>query len=313
MTSREIKKFALRLNIDTTRTNTVITRSMGNYKEICSFISETPDSLRPLAISLLENLPDKDLRDTRRYVLSDHLINSKVKAKDEVEPDGKFFLEYVLNPRIVNELLVAWRHYFLTKLPPGHYMLVTGNRLDNSNILSNISFFELLENEHRTVVVQIRKDVTEKKVLGNIDLKMIDSLFHLTKSSESCVNDKGEVIIWIDPEKEPTKHIFNDLPLLKSELDAWGGKFIFLGQGTDRDLSLPDAKPFIPDNIKGLPTNIFLGNDNHMTVLKSSIKINPSPDLNLPFVVIADKDGNILFTSAGYRIGIGEQILKYIK
>jgi Transglutaminase-like superfamily len=76
-------------------------------------------------------------------------------------------------------------------LPPGHYMLVTGNRLDNSKILSNISFFELLENEHRTVVVQIRKDVTEKKVPGNIDLKMIDSLFHLTKSSESCVNDKG--------------------------------------------------------------------------------------------------------------------------
>ena len=281
MTSREIKKFALRLNIDTTRTKTIITRSMGNYKEICSFIAETPDSVRPLAISLLENLPDKDLRDTRRYVLSDHLINSKVKAKDEVETGSKFFLEYVLNPRIANELLVAWRHYFLTKLPPGlvkngsgdallivqylndniriaddenyygtpltpigvnelkvsdtrsraiyfvaicrslgipaqkkpyrnkgyiklqssdknpvpeyyihftlarfeggryntleydfnrkitdfkeelplppgHYMLVTGNRLDNSKILSNISFFELLENEHRTVVVQIR-------------------------------------------------------------------------------------------------------------------------------------------------------------
>ena len=75
-------------------------------------------------------------------------------------------------------------------LPPGHYMLVTGNRLDNSKILSDI-FFELLENEHRTVIVQIRKDVTEKKVLGNIALKMIDSLFHLTKSSESCINDKG--------------------------------------------------------------------------------------------------------------------------
>ena len=192
-------------------------------------------------------------------------------------------------------------------------MLVTGNRLTDGKILSNISFFDFSENEHRTVAVRIRKDVSEKKILGNIDLKKIDSLIHLTKSSESCVNDKGVVIIWIDPEKEPTKHIFNDLPQLKSELDAWGGNFIFLGQGKDRDLSLPDAKPFIPDNIKGLPTNIFLGNDNHMTVLKSSIKINPSPDLNLPFVVIADKDGNILFTSAGYRIGIGEQILKYIK
>ena len=123
MSSMEIKRFALKLNIDTARTNTIITRSMGNYKEICSFISETADSLRPLAISLLENLPDKDLRDTRRYVLSDHLINcmakAKAKVKDEIEIRGKFFLQYVLNPRIANELLVAWRHYFLTKLPSG--------------------------------------------------------------------------------------------------------------------------------------------------------------------------------------------------
>jgi hypothetical protein len=96
-------------------------------------------------------------------------------------------------------------------------------------------------------------------------------------------------------------------------LDAWGGKFIFLGQGTDHDLSIPDAKSFIPDNIKGLPINTFFSNDNQMAVFKSSIKINPSPDLNLPFVVIADKDGNILFTSTGYRIGIGEEILKFTR
>ena len=42
-------------------------------------------------------------------------------------------------------------------LPPGHYMLVTGNRLNDSKILSNISFFDLSENEHRTVEVRIRK------------------------------------------------------------------------------------------------------------------------------------------------------------
>ena len=475
----EIKAFALRLNLDTTRTNNIINRSMGNYNEICSFLSETPDSLRPLAILLLEILPDKDLRDTKSYILSDHLINSaKAKAKVEVEvkvkvmaevkvkvkakTEEKIFLNYILNPRVSNEQLVAWRHYFATRLPaellangafnpsliiqylndniriidsenfyqtpltpvgvnelkvsdtgsraicfvaicrslgipsrlepgrnvpqyfynntwndvffadqkqpdkikgylklqssdtnpvpeyyihftiarfeggryntleydfnkkindfkeelqlpPGHYMLVTGNRLTDGKILSNISFFDLSENEHRTVDVRIRKDVSEKKILGTISLKKIDSLIHVTKTSESCVNDKGVVIIWIDPEKEPTKHIFNDLTLLKSELDAWGGKFVFLGQGTDCDLSIPDAKSFIPDNIKGLPINTFFSNDNQMAVLKNSLKINPLPDLILPFVVIADKDGNILFTSTGYRIGIGEQILKYIK
>jgi hypothetical protein len=50
-----------------------------------------------------------------------------------------------------------------------------------------------------------------------------------------------------------------------------------------------------------------------MNVLKNAIRITPPLDLNLPCVVIADKAGNIIFTSSGYRIGIGEQLLKYIR
>ena len=123
MTPLESKKLALRLKIDTARVINIIARSMGNYQEISSFLSDTPDSLLKTAMSLLEILPDKDLRDTRRHILSDHLINSalaiKAKAKVEVkvENDEKIFVEYVLNPRVSNEMLVAWRHYFLKELP----------------------------------------------------------------------------------------------------------------------------------------------------------------------------------------------------
>ena len=42
-------------------------------------------------------------------------------------------------------------------LPPGHYMLVTGNRISDSKILSNISFFDLSENEHKTINVKNQK------------------------------------------------------------------------------------------------------------------------------------------------------------
>ena len=52
-------------------------------------------------------------------------------------------------------------------LPPGNYMLVTGNRLNDSKILSNISFFDLFENEHKTIEVKLRKDINEKKILGS--------------------------------------------------------------------------------------------------------------------------------------------------
>jgi hypothetical protein len=186
-------------------------------------------------------------------------------------------------------------------------MLVTGNRLNDSRVLSDITFFDLSGNEHKTIEVKIRKDVSEKKMLGKIDLRKIYNLSLMTTSSQDCSNDKGVVIIWIDPEKEPTKHIFNDLPKLKSELDAWGGKFIFLSVGTGRDLSLGQQ------TISGLPANTFFGIDNQMTALKNSVRLNLPQEMNLPVVAMTDKEGNIFFISAGYRIGIGEQILKSVR
>jgi transglutaminase-like putative cysteine protease len=457
MTTAESKKLALRLNIDTARVMNIITRSMGNYREISSFLSDTPDSLLKTAITLLEILPDKDLRDTKRRILSDHLINSAltIKAKVEVENDEKIFLEYVLNPRVANEMLVAWRHYFLkvlptdllsagsgdpslivryldknikindenyygtpitpvgvfelkvsdaasraicfvaicrslgiparlepgrnepqyfingnwndvyfsdqkkpdlkkgylklestdTKpvpeyyiqftlarfdggryntleyefnrkitdfkedlaLPPGKYMLVTGNRLNDSRILSNISFFDLSENEHKKIEVKIRKYIVERKILGNIDLKKISSLYHMDNSSQACIKNSGLVIIWIEPEKEPTKHIFNDLPLLKSELDALGTRFLFLSDSTQ------NANKFNHEIIKGLPANSSFGADSNLTLLKNSLNLNLPTEIDSPVVLVSDKDGNIVFLSTGYRIGIGEQILKFIR
>jgi hypothetical protein len=45
-------------------------------------------------------------------------------------------------------------------LAPGHYMLVTGNRIKDSKILSTLSFFELKEDEHKAIDIKLRKDVS---------------------------------------------------------------------------------------------------------------------------------------------------------
>jgi transglutaminase-like putative cysteine protease len=450
------RQLALTLKTDTARVRNAIERSMGNFKEISHFLSETPDSLRQVALSLLEILPDKDLRDVKRSILTDHLRNTHLQPSSDDEQGNRIFLEYVLNPRVANELLVSWRHYFLSKLPsqliknavrdpslvirylndnikiandknyyntpltpvgvnelkvsdegsraicfvaicrslgiparlepgmnipqyffnngwndvyfsdqkhpdlnkgylklksedtkpvpeyylhftlarfgnghyntleydynkkitsfkeeiplpPGHYMLITGNRLSDSKILSNISFFDLEVNERKTLDIRIRKDLSEKKILGHIDLRTINSICQKNNTSQLCSNDKGNVIIWIDPDKEPTRHIFNDLPLLKPELDAWGGRFIFLSDPS------PDAGIFDSGNIKGLPANSFFAVDKGKTLLKDFVKSDGSTEINLPYVIATDKSGNILFLSSGYRIGIGEQILKYIR
>lgn len=456
MKPEEAKLFALELNADTERVLNIFARSMGNYKEIRTFLSNTPDSLMNFALSLLEILPDKDLRDIKGFVLSDHLISAMKHVNIKSAQSNNLFLDYVLNPRIANEIIVDWRNYFIenippqssdnassspslivkyldenikiandenyyktpitpkgvyelkvsdtfsrsicfvaicrslgipsrlepgrnipqyfknsiwndvyfadqnqpspgkgflklistdTKpvpeyyihftlarfengryntleyefnkkltdfkeelpLPPGKYMLVTGNRINDSKILSNMSFFDLFENEHKTIEVKLRKDINENKILGTIDLKNVVKLFDLNKLNIDRIFEKGVVIIWIEPDKEPTKHIFNDLPLLKSELDSWGGYFLFLSD------SGQEGNGFKPEAIKGLPVNSFFGIDNQISVLKNSLKPKISSDVKLPYLVMADSNGNILYTSTGYRIGIGEQILKHVK
>lgn len=453
MTPVDAKSLAVSLNADTSRVMNIITRSMGNYKEISSFLSVTPDSLVNIALSLLEILPDKDLRDTKAVILSDHLLNIGCNA-GIAENDNKLFLENVLNPRVANELLTPWRSYFRNELPselingalsnpllisqyleknisiadgenyyntpitpkgvnelkvsdsfsrdicfvaicrslgipsrlepgsnvpqyflnsvwndlffsdqpkpsgikgyirlisaesktvpqyyshftlarfengryttleydynkkvtdfkeelslsPGSYMLVTGNRLSGGRILSALSFFDLKAGEHKTVEVKIRKELTEAKILGKIDLRSIFKLLDRDVQNPDSLSEKGAAIIWIDPEKEPTKHIFNDLPHLKKELDEWGGCFIFL---TDASLKW---KGFSDELLNLLPSNLLFGNDN--AALNSALLQLDPTGIRLPFVVMTDKSGNILYCSSGYRIGIGEQILKYAR
>jgi len=121
MDQDDVKTFAIQIKEDTTPIKEIIAESMGNYLEIKSFLLSTTDSLRPLAISLLKVLTDKDLRDTKAFILSDHLKNSIGFEKQYNVKDTGIFFNYVLNPRIANEMLVGYRSYFVQNLPADLY------------------------------------------------------------------------------------------------------------------------------------------------------------------------------------------------
>ncbi len=451
----EAEAFAHRINSDTAVIKELIAKSMGNFKTITSFLLKTPEQERELAISLLGVIAEKDLRDTREGILTDHLRN--VIKPSNLNDKKDLFVQYVLNPRVANEMLIAWRGYLIESLPsalvpdavkdpalivtyinenikisgdgnyyntplspkgvhdlkvadsksrsiyfvaicrslgipsrfepgsnipqyffnsswndvyfaeekkpslkkgylklssssetnpvpeyhihftiarfengryntldydfnrritdfkeelqltPGHYMIVTGNRLDDSKILSNISFFDLSENQHLTIDVKLRKDSSAPVILGTVDMNKVMNIYNQSRFSSDKISEKGVVIAWIEPDKEPTKHILNDLPLLKTELDSWGGYFIFL---SDSDAS---EDLFKSEELKGLPLNSIFGHYNKMDLLRDLMGPNTPSDISFPFIILADKNGYIRFKSSGYSIGIGEQILKNVK
>lgn len=94
------------LGVDTARLWKVFERTRGNHRQVQMFLLNTPRAQTSLALDLLEVVSTKDLRDTPCDVLLDHL-NQSVRFAQRAH-----FKQYILNPRIDNELLTAYRAAF---------------------------------------------------------------------------------------------------------------------------------------------------------------------------------------------------------
>ena len=103
----DIENFAKRVGIKTTDISTHIQLSMGNYNEIMQFIEKTSVIDKGLCVDFLNLLNEKDHRDARAAVLINHFNNRPVKKYN-----NEIYLSYVLNPRIANEKMKAWRSVF---------------------------------------------------------------------------------------------------------------------------------------------------------------------------------------------------------
>ena len=96
----------------------ILVASRGNHKEITDFLEEADQKGRlSRAYQLLETLSQKDLRDTPKSVLDDHLYYG-------IEGECG---EYVLCPRVDTELLRPYREYFITNIPDSLADVVRGN------------------------------------------------------------------------------------------------------------------------------------------------------------------------------------------
>ena len=86
----------------------ILVGSRGNHGEITSFIEKALQAgMGERALELLNNISEKDLRDTPAYILEDHLFNTAVYG----DPAK------VLSPRVTSELLTPYRAYFQKNIP----------------------------------------------------------------------------------------------------------------------------------------------------------------------------------------------------
>ncbi len=195
------------------------------------------------------------------------------------------------------------------ELEVGHYALVTGNRLDDGSVLSSMTTFSVEKGKTTVIPVTLRQQSGNMKPSGKIDFTQL----MLQQGNEtaptayaSLLKGSHSVVVLLDPDKEPSKHILNDLGPYVDHFNQWGGEFLFAmpaekaGQAKVLDTYTLPAKRFSGIDIENKLLNALT--EQYGSGLKDK----------LPLVLFCDQSGNIYLFSSGYKIGMGEQLLKVI-
>jgi hypothetical protein len=193
------------------------------------------------------------------------------------------------------------------ELEVGQYSLITGNRLEDGSVLSSMSFFSIEKDKLITVPVELRQQSGELKPSGKLNLDQLNlEKDGKTVSLSSLVAGKFSVLVLLDPDKEPSKHILNDLGPYVDHFNRWGGQFV---------LAMPAEKAGQAGVLKTyqLPAKMESGVDQNDQILNAiSTSYGSGLKDKFPLVLFCDASGNVYLFSSGYKIGIGEQLLKVI-
>jgi len=198
---------------------------------------------------------------------------------------------------------------FAPKLPldTGHYVLVTGNRLPDGSVLSSLRYFKILKGQTVTDTVQLQHENAPLTASGQLPLKQLSIRLlqnDSVKTLASLAQGHDLIVVLLQPDKEPSKHVLNDLSTYARYFDAWKGHFVLAVPTADAD-QVNELKTY------ALPQQTVVGIDASDDLIHAIVAVygNQVKD-RLPCVLFLDSEGSIYFFSSGYAIGIGEQLLR---
>jgi transglutaminase-like putative cysteine protease len=191
------------------------------------------------------------------------------------------------------------------EVEPGYYMAVTGNRITGGTVLAQLTFFDLERERERAITLRLRNDAAPPPVLGILDLKSF--LSDLDQGKPVRIRAaKGYIFAWMEPDKEPTKHFTADLRAKKEIIDRWHGEILLLFR-TDAE-----RQAFV-SKTSGLPARLQCVVAPATALKELSLALHKPSGQQLPVVIYVDGKGEILYHSEGYRIGIGDELLRFAK
>lgn len=194
---------------------------------------------------------------------------------------------------------VSWANIFKkgTPLDVGDYVLVSGNRLSDGSVPVTMRQFSVREGETTTLDLRITIPEDRLSVIGSFDA---ETRYCMEPDAEpvSVLSTTGRgfyVIGFLTPRQEPSVHAINDLIAAKSGLEAWGRPILLL--------TIAEGLGWLKEYSASLPSNIHLG------IIPDGLDLKGR---RMPYFLLADTFNRVFFTTEGYTIGLGDQLVTAI-
>ncbi len=201
---------------------------------------------------------------------------------------------------------------------PGHYRILTSNRLPNGSILAMKYTFQVKIVETKTIDIALR-NAKISDMLDNYELQdfnLMDNNRNVIHASDLIKNEKN-MIIWIEEGKEPTEHVLNEMIEMHQDFININGQIIFVLRDSFAKRSktlqrvyglIPGIKTYYDDfseNVNTIARRMYLEPDKLPLVLVSN---NYNGSIN-----ITNNCVNVIYACSGYNVGIGDMLIKIIK
>ena len=186
-------------------------------------------------------------------------------------------------------------------LEPGTYCLSTGNRYPDGEVLNRLEFFTVAEGEHVTREIIIRP-LVERGAQLEIPLPDATEVMEGVTLTDYA-DGKGAILAFLGPHREPAKHLVKEMLQHATEFQRWGG----MTYCTTSDPNNADLRQL--HNIDIVPLHSGESDRLELTIAEAL----GGGEYEYPLVVFINEDGNIIFHSTGYKIGLAELLLKYCR
>lgn len=197
------------------------------------------------------------------------------------------------------------------EVEPGDYRITSGVRLKDGTVLGRLTYCRVGERTETEVALTYPAPSQQLPVYGTPDphtpLWRADGT--ATTLGALSHGAHGAMIAWLEPDREPSKHLLRETGELAETFEVLGIPVIFVLGG---DVGLPSSA--VPDPLPaGLPSGtVFAGDPDHAALKRWIAAGIPLGSGGFPHLFALDREGNIRYMQSGYKPGSGKEALQIL-